>query len=122
MRKAWSYGTQKYSFAWGDFTLGTAQVPDVDTAIPGDKIDGLYVQGYTTATTNTSTDIDFYLITSPDDSSAGSYDTEKFAPMNLGDGQVKSILVTGAPVFYKLRANNNNTASVAKLSAEVKLF
>jgi hypothetical protein len=122
MKKAWSYGIKEYTFTWDDFALGTAQAPDTDTVIPGDKVDGLFVQGKTTISTNTSTDVDFYLISSPDDSSAGSYDTEKFAAMNLGDGQVKSMIVSGIPGFYKMRANNNNTGSTAKLSAIVKPY
>lgn len=122
MRKAWSFGTRKYSFTWGNFTLGTAQAPDTDTVIPGDKIDRLCVQGFTTLTTNTSSDVDFYLIGSPDNSSAGSYSTEKFATMNLGDNQSKILLAEHGPDFFKIRANNNATATIAKLSAEVNLL
>lgn len=122
MRKAWSFGVRKFSFTWDDFTLVSGQVPDTDTVIPGDKVEGLHIQGYTDITTNTSGDIDFYLISSPDDSSLGSYDTEPYAPMNLADGQRKSILASGGPAFFRIRANNLATATVAKLKAEVSLF
>jgi len=122
MRKAWTFGTRSFTFNWGNFTLLSGQAPDTDTVIPGDKVDGLHIQGYTDLSTNTSGDIDFYLISSPDNSSAGSYDTEKYAPMNLGDNQIKSMLANGGPLFFKMRASNNATATIANLKAIVTLW
>jgi len=75
----------------------------------------IVVQADTTATEHVSNSVDVNVLTSID---GKKFDTVPFAEMNLGDNQVKTMLVNPGP-HYMIIAMDNNAAAVAKVKVKV---
>jgi len=104
------------TYTWSAFASGADTAPDTDTTIDVSQDETIQVQGDTTPAANLSDDVDIKVYGSPDGSV---WDTEHMAGMNLGDNQIKTILVTPGVKEIRLRARNNHASNNAAPKARV---
>jgi len=95
----------------------TDQAPSQDVAIDVEKATGIAIQADTTPTDNVSTSVDINVESTLD---GAVWDTVPYAEMNLGDAEVKTMLVAPGPLKIRLRLDNN-IASVAECRVKVKV-
>jgi len=107
-----------YEFFWDSIAQGqTNRAPQHDTVIDIEKASRVAVQADTTPADNTSTSVDINVMASIDEAV---WDTVPYAEMNLGDAQVKTMLVEPGPLKIRLRLDENNTG-VAECRVKVKV-
>lgn len=94
------------TLTWTNVTTTNAE-PDTDTAIDVSLAESIYVQADSTDDDNTSTDTDINVISSPDGITFDDGVDGIFAAMNIGDDDVKSMLVNTGPKEIKLRLDEN---------------
>jgi len=108
----------KYEFFWDSIAQNTTnQAPSVDTIINIERASSIAVQADTTPADNTSTSVDINIMASID---GAVWDNQPYAEMNLGDNQIKTMLVNPGPLRIRLRLDENNTG-VAECRVKVKV-
>ncbi len=100
------------TLTWSAFT-GTDKDDDDATIIDMSPGEVVAIQGDTTATANTDTDIDLNVYATLDDIN---WDTEPFTGMKLGDNQIKMLLVSPGPLKIKLTADQNGSGNAAPIA------
>ena len=109
---------EEYSFFWDSVAKNTSMaVPQNDIVIDVERASSIAVQADTTPADNTSTSVDINVMASIDEAV---WDTVPYAEMNLGDAQVKTMLVEPGPLKIRLRLDENNTG-VAECRVKVKV-
>lgn len=107
-----------YEFFWDSVVASDTDVtPEKDTIINVEKASSIAVQADTTPDDNASTSVDVNVEASID---GVKWDTVPYAEMNLGDAEVKTMLVNPGPFRIRLRLDNN-VASVAECRVKVKV-
>jgi len=97
------------TLTWTNVTQNTTDNrPDEDEVIDISFARSIAIQVDTASVTNSSTDLDINVETSPD---GVKWDTEPYAECNIGDNQIKTFLVTPGPAYMRLRLDENNTGS-----------
>ena len=108
----------EYNFLWDSvIASATNQAPREDTIIDVEWASSIAVQADTTPTDNLSTSVDINVMASID---GAKWDTVPYAEMNLGDAEIKTMLVAPGPLKLRLRLDNN-IASVAECLVLVKV-
>ena len=124
--KEWIKGFRKdierlpaeYNLFWDSvIASATNQTPYEDKIIDVERATSIAVQADTTPTDNVSTSVDVNVMASID---GAKWDTVPYAEMNLGDAEVKTMLVAPGPLKLRLRLDNN-IASVAECRVKVKV-
>lgn len=95
----------------------TDVTPEHDIIIDVERATSIAVQADTTPADNVSTSVDINVMASID---GAVWDTVPYAEMNLGDNEVKTMLVAPGPLKIRLRLDNN-IASVAECKVKVKV-
>jgi len=109
---------EEYSFFWDSVAKNTSMaVPQNDIVIDVERASSIAVQADTTPADNASTSVDINVMASIDEAV---WDTVPYAEMNLGDAQVKTMLVEPGPLKIRLRLDENNTG-VAECRVKVKV-
>jgi hypothetical protein len=109
---------QEYEFLWDSVAASaTNQAPREDTIIDVERASSIAVQADTKPTDNLSTSVDVNVMASID---GAKWDTVPYAEMNLGDAEIKTMLVAPGPLKLRLRLDNN-VASVAECLVLVKV-
>jgi len=107
-----------YELLWDSIAASlTDQKPREDLEIDVERARTIAVQADTTPPDNVSTSVDVNVEATLDGST---WDTVPYAEMNLGDAEVKTMLVSPGPLRIRLRLDNN-VASVAECRAKVKV-
>lgn len=104
------------TYTWSAFPSGANTAPDTDTEIDVSQDETIQLQADTTPTANVSNDVDMKVYGSPDGSV---WDTEHFAGMNLGDNQLKSMLILSGFKKIRLRSRNNHASDNAAPRAKI---
>jgi len=108
-----------YEFFWDSVAASqTNQTPVFDRILDVERATGIAVQADTSPTDNVSTSVDVNVMASLD---GVNWDNVPYAEMNLGDNQVKTMLVEPGPFKLRLRLDNNN-AAVAECRVKVKVI
>ena len=109
---------EEYSFFWNSVAKNTSMaVPQHDLVIDVERASSIAVQADTTPADNTSTSVDINVMASIDEAV---WDTVPYAEMNLGDAEVKTMLVNPGPLKIRLRLDENNKG-VAECRVLVKV-
>jgi len=109
---------EEYSFFWDSVAKNTSMaVPQHDLVIDVERASSITVQADTTPADNTSTSVDINVMASIDEAV---WDTVPYAEMNLGDAEVKTMLVNPGLLKLRLRLDENNTG-VAECRVKVKV-
>lgn len=109
---------QVYEFFWDSVVASaTDQAPFQDIIIDVERATSIAVQADTTPSDNVSTSVDINVECSLD---GAVWDTVPYVEMNLGDAEVKTMIVPPGPLQIRLRLDNN-IASVAECRAKVKV-
>jgi len=101
------------TLTWTNCTT-TGVAPATDTAIDVSRAKSIAIQADSTVSANTATDIDVNVIASLDGTT---YDTVSYAEMNIGDAEIKTMLVSPGVKNIKLRLDEN-----ASLRADVTVI
>jgi len=124
--KKWIKGFRKdlerlpaeYDLFWDSIASSlTNQAPREDVIIDVERASSIAVQADTTPTDNISTSVDVNVMASID---GAKWDTVPYAEMNLGDAEIKTMLVEPGPLKLRLRLDNNNAAA-AECRVKVKV-
>lgn len=107
-----------YELVWTATGVATDVVPDHDTVINVERASRIAVQADTTNTLNTSSSIDVNVECSV---MGDVWDTAPYAEMNLGDAEVKTMLVEPGPFKIRLRVDQNTGAATGYVRAIVKV-
>jgi len=108
----------EYEFFWDSVAQNQTNVaPRHDTVIDIERATSIAIQADTTPTDNASTSVDINVMASID---GAIWDTVPYAEMNLGDNQIKTMLVEPGPLKIRLRLDENNTG-VAECRVKVKV-
>ena len=106
-----------FTITWTDTGENTNVVPDEDTAIFCEQADCIVLQADSTNVNNTATDIDINVLGSLD---GMHYDTVPYTSIaSMGDGEVKTIVITRGPRYLKFRLDNNASSTTAYVTARV---
>jgi len=125
-RQEWQRGYRKdiailpktYELFWDSIAQNqTNQAPSKDIIIDVEKAESIAVQADTTPADNASTSVDINVMSSPD---GVTWDTVPYAEMNLGDAQIKTMLINPGPLKIRLRLDENNTG-IAECRVRVKV-
>jgi len=109
---------KEYELFWDSVVASaTNQAPFEDVIIDVERAKSIAVQADTTPPDNVSTSVDVNVMASIDGST---WDTVPYAEMNLGDAEIKTMLVAPGPLKLRLRLDNN-IASVAECRVKVKV-
>jgi hypothetical protein len=109
---------EKYELDWDSIAQNQTNVaPRNDQVIDIERASRVAVQADTTPSDNTSTSVDINVMASID---GVIWDTVPYAEMNLGDAQIKTMLVEPGPFKIRLRLDENNTG-VAECRVKVKV-
>lgn len=95
----------------------TDEPPEHDVEIDVEKAEVIAIQADTTPADNTSTSVDINVEVTMD---GAVWDSIPYAEMNLGDNQIKTMLVNPGPLKIRLRLDENNTG-VAECRVKVKV-
>jgi hypothetical protein len=107
-----------YELQWTNTGVKTDVAPDSDVEIDIEKAKSVAIQADTTPSGNTSSSID---VNVECQLGPGIWDTTPYAEMNLGDNEVKTMLVEPGPFKIRLRVDNNTAASTGYVKAIVKV-
>ena len=108
----------EYELFWDSVDASaTDEAPEEDKIINVERASSIAVQADTTPDDNVSTSVDINVMASID---GQKWDTVPYAEMNLGDAEVKTMLVNPGPLKIRLRLDNN-IASVAECRVKVKV-
>jgi len=107
-----------YELQWTNTGVATDVAPDREVEIDVEKAKSVAIQADTTPSGNTSSSID---INVECQLGPGIWDTTPYAEMNLGDNEVKTMLVEPGPFKIRLRVDNNTSASTGYVKAIVKV-
>ena len=106
-----------FTITWTDTGANTNVAPDEDTAIFCEQADCIVLQADSTNANNTATDIDINVLGSLDGTN---YDTVPYTAItSMGDGEVKTIVITRGPRYLKFRLDNNASGTTAYVTARV---
>ena len=109
---------EEYSFFWDSVAKNTSMaVPQNDIVIDVERASSIAVQADTTPADNTSTSVDINVMASIDEAV---WDTVPYAEMNLGDAEVKTMLVNPGPLKLRFRLDENNIG-IAEAYVKVKV-
>jgi len=109
---------KEYEFLWDSIAQNTTnEPPKVDTIINIERASSIAVQADTTPAHNVSTSVDINIMASID---GVKFDTVPYAEMNLGDAEIKTMLVAPGPLRIRLRLDENNVG-VAECRVKVKV-
>lgn len=109
---------REYEFFWDSVVASeTDEAPEVDTIINVERASSIAVQADTTPADNISTSVDVNVMASID---GVKWDNVPYAEMNLGDAEVKTMLVNPGPLRLRLRLDENS-AAVAECRVKVKV-
>jgi len=107
-----------YVLKWTDCQT-TNKAPDgIDVEIDVEKASSISVQADSTAVLSDGSSIDVNVHSSPDGSS---WDTTPYAEFNIGDAEVKTVLVEPGPKKIRLRLDYNSGGSRADVTVKVKV-
>jgi hypothetical protein len=107
-----------YSFKWTNCTT-TDKAPDgIDQEIELDRAKSVAIQADSTPALNTGSSIDLNVESSVDGSK---WDTTPYAEMNIGDAEVKTMLVEPGPFRIRLRLDYNSGGTRADVNAIMKV-
>lgn len=95
----------------------TDKAPQEDKIVDVEKATEIAIQADTTPPDNTSTSVDINVEATLDGST---WDSVPYAEMNLGDNEIKTMLVNPGPKRIRLRLDENNTG-VAECRVKVKV-
>lgn len=95
---------QPTELKWTNTGVNTDVKPDRDVEIDVEEATEISVQADTTVSGNTSTNVDINVYASLD---GGKWDSTPYAEMNLGNAEVKTMLVNPGPQKIRLRVDNN---------------
>jgi len=107
-----------YVLTWTNTGVNTDVAPDTDKEIDVERASRIAIQGDTTHPLGTSTSIDINVECSLD---GVNWDTTPYAEMNLGDAEVKTMLVEPGPFKIRLRVDQNTAAATGYVRATVKV-
>jgi len=109
---------QEYTFFWDSVPQNTTnRAPQDDKIVDVERASSIAVQADTTPPDNVSTSVDINVMASID---GAVWDTVPYAEMNLGDAEVKTMLVNPGPLKIRLRLDENNKG-VAECRVLVKV-
>jgi hypothetical protein len=125
VKRIWVKGYRKdiaklpevYELTWTNATT-TNVAPDHDTEIDVERASSIAVQADSTDSDSTATSIDINVHCSVMDKV---WDTTPYAEMNIGDAEVKTMLVNPGPFKIRIRLDNNTGASRADVRVIVKV-
>lgn len=107
-----------YVFYWTQCTT-TDKAPDgIDQEIELDRAQSVAVQADSTAALNDATSVDVNVECSLDGSK---WDSTPYAEMNIGDAEIKTMLVSPGPFRIRLRLDYNAGVSRADVRVIVKV-
>jgi len=106
------------SLAWDATGVATDVKPKEDKIIDVERATSISVQADTTNAGNTSTDIDINVLALLE---GEIWDNVPYAEMNLGDAEIKTMLVNVGIKKIKLRVDNNEAATEGYVRAIVKV-
>jgi hypothetical protein len=124
--KTWVRGYRKdvsklpvvYEVTWTNCTT-TDKAPDgQDLEIDVEKAGEILIQADSTATLSTGTSIDINVESTPDGTT---WDSTPYAEMNIGDAEVKTMLVAPGPQKIRLRLDYNSGGTRADVTVKVKV-
>ena len=108
----------EYELFWDSIPASeTNHEPFEDKIIDVERATSIAVQADTTPTHNISTSVDINVMASID---GAIWDNVPYAEMNLGDAEIKTMLVAPGPLKLRFRLDNN-VASVAECRVKVKV-
>jgi len=107
-----------YELQWTAVGVKTDVAPDRDEEIDVEKARDIAIQADTTHASNTSSSID---VNVECELGNGKWDTIPYAEMNLGDNEIKTMLISAGPFKIRLRVDNNTAASTGYVKATVKV-
>jgi len=103
---------------WSNTGVNTNVTPDEDREIDIEAAEGVAIQADTSDPRNTSTNIDVNVMASLD---GVKWDSVPYAEMNLGDAEVKTMLINPGPFKVRLRVDNNASGTTGYVRAIVKV-
>jgi hypothetical protein len=107
-----------YELKWTNCTT-TNKAPDgIDLEIDVERASKIAIQADSTPTLNTGTSIDLNVIASID---GVNYDTTSYAEMNIGDAELKTMLLEAGPFKIKFRLDYNSGGTRADVIVRVKV-
>ena len=104
------------TLTWTNTGVNTDVAPDVDTNIDVSQAKSIAIQANTTHASNTSTSIDVNVEATLD---GVTWDTIPYAEMNLGDAEIKTMLVEPGVKTIRLRVDNNAVGTTGYVTAKV---
>jgi len=107
-----------YELKWTNTGVNTDVAPDEDVIIRIERAQSVAIQADTTHPLNTSTSIDVNVEACVEEPN---WDTVPYAEMNLGDAEVKTMLVNPGPLKIRLRVDNNAADTTGYVRAIVKV-
>jgi hypothetical protein len=107
-----------YELQWTNTGANTNVAPDKDLEIDVERAKSVAIQADTTPDGNTSSSIDINVHCQL---GTGIWDTTPYAEMNLGDNEIKTMLVEPGPFKIRLRVDNNIGASTGYVKVIVKV-
>jgi hypothetical protein len=106
------------TLTWTNCTTTNVAPDTTDLVIDVSQAKSIAIQADSTNANSDATSIDINVISSPDGSS---YDTTPYAEMNIGDAEVKTMLVEPGPSTIKLRLDKNTGGTRADVTVKVKV-
>jgi len=103
---------------WTNKSAATDISPDEDKEVDVEAAESVAIQASTTDPNNTATSVDVNVETSLD---GVTWDTTPYAEMNLGDAEIKTMLIEPGPFKIRVRIDNNTGGSRADVRVIVKV-
>lgn len=104
---------------WTNTGVDTDVDPDEDKEIYVERARHIAIQADTTLASNTSTSFDINVEASMD---GQKWDSIPYAEMNLGDNEIKTMLINPGPKYIRLRGDQNASAKTGYVEAYVKVI
>ena len=95
----------------------TNEKPDIDKEIDVERASSIVVQADTTHPSNTATSVDINIHATLN---GVAWDTIPYAEMNLGDAEVKTMLINPGVMKLRIRIDTNNNTSYVGVKVKVR--